>query len=139
MYNITQILKIERPINLLNEAVVRENFSLSKKTSVVISTDKPQTRLYYISISSNSDNKKYDSGVVGVVLEDFEINQDIDSNTKLAKKKELLTLLAAKTVGITIKNYLDFFENSPYKLDNCLIIKPHFKTCLFDKLWMKAQ
>lgn len=118
MYNITQILKIERPINLLNEAVVRENFSLSKKTSVVISTDKPQTRLYYISISSNSDNKKYDSGVV---LEDFEINQDIDSNTKLAKKKELLTLLAAKTVGITIKNYLDFFENSPYKLDNCLI------------------
>ena len=33
----------------------------------------------------------------------------------------MLTLLASKIVGTTVKNYLDFFENSPYKLDNCLI------------------
>ena len=107
MYNITQILKIERPVDLLHEAIVRENFSLSKKTSVVIITDKPLTRLYYISRSSNYDDKN--DRVLGVVYEDFEIIKHID-NTNLAKKKKLLTLLAAKTVGITKKNYLDFFK-----------------------------
>ena len=87
MYNITQILKIERPKDLLHEAIVRENFSLSKKTSVVIITDNPPARLYHISKSFISEDKNYNTILV---LEDFEIIQDIESNSKLAEKKKCL-------------------------------------------------